>query len=160
MGIEIERKFLVDHKLWNQLSKPKGVNFSQGYILKQEAKTIRIRVTDEDGFITIKGKSVGFSRSEFEYTIPIGEAKQLLADFCEAVVIKIRYRIDFEGKVWEVDVFSGENEGLIVAEIELDDAKEIFNKPGWVGQEVTDDVRYYNSNLSEHPFKKWHKKRC
>jgi adenylate cyclase len=155
MGVEIERKFLVDHGKWGQLNKPKGMLIRQGYMLKEDAKTIRIRVKDDLSYITIKGKTQGISRSEYEYAIPLNDGNELLAAFCDAVVDKTRYNINFAGKLWEVDVFEGDNAGLIVAEIELDDEVETFDRPEWIANEVTDDVRYFNSNLSVNPYKNW-----
>ncbi|MEO6523601.1 MAG: CYTH domain-containing protein [Mucilaginibacter sp.] len=155
MGVEIERKFLVDHAQWNQLSKPKGMVIRQGYMLKADDKTIRIRVKDDQSYITIKGKTQGISRSEYEYAIPLKEGNELLAAFCAAVIDKTRYNITFAGKLWEVDVFEGDNAGLIVAEIELESEDEMFDLPEWITKEVTDDARYFNSNLSVNPYKNW-----
>ncbi|MFC0184689.1 CYTH domain-containing protein [Pseudarcicella hirudinis] len=155
MGLEIERKYLVKHDLWKALFKPQGVNYRQGYLLSDKEKTIRVRATDLHGFITIKGKTTGLSRLEYEYQIPLSEAIELLDTFTQNNIDKIRYKIDFEGKIWEIDVFSGANEGLIVAEIELESESEKYLIPEWVDTEVTHDKRYYNSNLSETPFKNW-----
>lgn len=155
MGIEIERKFLVDNKTWNKLQRNNGQLYEQGYILDDPGKTIRIRTTPSTGFITIKGITVGASRAEYEYEIPLAEATELLNQFCTSKISKTRYKVNYAGKCWEIDEFLGDNEGLIVAEIELGDENEIFELPGWIGKEVTDDKRYYNSNLSKHPFKKW-----
>jgi adenylate cyclase len=155
MGVEIERKFLVDRTKWHLLIKPEGAVFRQGYMLREPSKTVRVRVTDSRGFITIKGKTTGISRSEYEYEIPVNEGNELLSAFCDALINKIRYCISFAGKVWEVDVFSGDNDGLIIAEIELNDESEFFDLPDWIAEEVTGDERYYNSNLSIHPYKNW-----
>lgn len=155
MGIEIERKFLVDHDQWNKLDKPKGMIIRQGYMLKDDSKTIRVRVKDDSGYITIKGKTEGISRSEYEYAIPVKDGNELLATFCDASVNKTRYNITFAGKLWEVDVFEGDNSGLIIAEIELDNEVETFELPKWIAKEVTEDARYYNSNLSVNPYKNW-----
>jgi len=155
MGIEIERKFLVDHNQWRQLSKPEGVHYRQGYLATDAKTTTRIRVKDKQGFITIKGLSKGISRSEYEYPIPVDDAIEMLDTLAESEVEKIRYNIHFEGHLWEVDEFLGDNAGLIMAEIELKDEAETFAKPNWITQEVSDDDRYYNSNLSQNPFKNW-----
>lgn len=155
MGVEIERKFLVDHAKWQQLAKPECMVIRQGYLLKDPEKTIRVRVKDELSYITIKGKTEGISRSEYEYQIPLNDGNELLSAFCEAVINKIRYCIVFACKLWEVDVFSGDNEGLIMAEIELNDEHEMFDLPDWITTEVTHDKRYYNSNLSVSPYKSW-----
>jgi len=157
MGIEIERKFLVDHKQWRQISKPEGIHYRQGYLATDAKTTVRIRVKDKHGYITIKGISKGISRSEYEYPIPAEDAIEMLDTLAESEVEKTRYRIHFEGHLWEVDEFLGDNEGLIMAEIELKDETETFVKPGWITQEVSDDDRYYNSNLSKNPFKNWGK---
>jgi len=155
MPIEIERKFLVDHAKWQQLQKPQGEVFKQGYILSEEKRTVRIRLTDVSAYITLKGGSTGISRSEYEYNIPIEEGNEILRDFATSSIEKRRYNIDFAGHLWEVDVFSGDNEGLVVAEIELGSEDEIFEKPDWIGHEVSHDARYTNASLSVHPYKNW-----
>jgi CYTH domain-containing protein len=155
MGKEIERKFLVHADIWSNLDKPKGNLLRQGYLTTEPHKTIRVRATNDKGFITIKGISIGATRAEYEYEIPKSEAIELLDQFAENELSKIRYEISFDSKIWEVDVFSGANEGLIVAEIELESEQEVFTTPDWVAQEVTEDKRYFNSNLSLHPFKEW-----
>ncbi|MDP9046756.1 MAG: CYTH domain-containing protein [Bacteroidota bacterium] len=155
MGVEIERKFLVDHDKWKQVKKTKGTPYRQGYVLNDDLRTIRVRVTDKKGYITLKGATKGISRKEFEYEIPLADGVELLDGFTSSQVEKIRYRIKFGGKIWEVDEFSGDNGGLITAEIELNNENEEFENPGWVTREVSDDQRYYNSNLSVTPFSKW-----
>ena len=157
MALEIERKFLVDHALWNALTKPTPNYLIQGYLHSEPGKTIRVRATNDKGFITIKGKSSadGLSRSEFEYEIPKQEAIELLSNFTKKTIEKNRYEIEFEGNVWEVDVFEGDNAGLIIAEIELESPDKSFIKPDWVRAEVTSDFRYFNSALIENPFKSW-----
>lgn len=155
MGLEIERKFLVNHVKWAATEKPKAEFYRQGYLLTDPNKTIRVRATDTKGFITIKGKSEGATRAEFEYEIPKEEAIQLLDMFAVSDLTKYRYKTVFAEKLWEVDVFLGENEGLIMAEIELSSEDEIFDLPDWVMEEVTGEKKYYNSNLSTLPFKKW-----
>ena len=155
MGIEIERKFLVDSDKWQQAVKPAGTHFRQGYLLNNNHKTIRVRVAGEQGFITFKGPTDGISRAEFEYKIPVTDGNQLLDGFALSEIEKIRYRINFEGKLWEVDDFLGDNAGLMIAEIELESEEEEFVKPDWVTKEVSDDERYYNSYLSVHPFNRW-----
>lgn len=155
MGLEIERKFLVKKERWNSLKKESGKYLKQGYILNDPNKTIRVRVDEDTGFFTIKGLTIGAARTEFEYPIPKIEAEELLKKFCSKTISKIRFFIPYEGKVWEVDEFLEENEGLIVAEIELESEDEKFNLPNWVDKEVTSDLKYYNSNLSVKPYKKW-----
>jgi adenylate cyclase len=155
MGLEIERKYLVKKDKWNQHPKGKGYFYRQGYILTDPAKTIRIRLTDNEGFITIKGLSVGASRPEYEYIIPKQDAKELLDNFCSSSISKTRYKVNEGGSLWEVDEFQDKNEGLIIAEIELSNENESFTLPGWVGTEVTGDEKYYNSNLSIRPYQNW-----
>lgn len=155
MGVEIEKKFLVKKDVWDKI-KLLGKLYRQGYLLREEGKTIRIRLIEGDkGFITIKGRTTGFSRPEYEYPIPQKDAEELLDRFCDAIVSKKRSTIEVEGKLWEVDEFTEDNEGLIVAELELDDESETFSLPEWVDKEVTDDARYYNSQLSVNPYKNW-----
>jgi len=155
MGKEIERKFLINPAKWAELIKPAGKQLRQGYILGDPNKTIRVRVTADKGWLTIKGISTGATRLEYEYEIPLGDAVELLDNFAENELKKTRYENTFEGKLWEVDVFSGENEGLIVAEIELTSEDEKFELPDWVSEEVTHEKKYYNSNLTTYPFKNW-----
>ena len=155
MGIEIERKFLVNHDQWEQLVKPVGEFYRQGYLLTDPQKTIRVRQTSDKGFLTIKGISVGATRAEYEYEIPIEEAKELLDQFAVAELSKVRYKIAIENHIWEVDVFSGNNQGLIVAEIELKSEDEKFVLPAWIDREVTGEEKYYNSNLVTKPYNDW-----
>lgn len=155
MGLEIERKFLVDPEKWAHYNQPEGTVFKQGYLVNEKGKTVRIRMAGDSGFITIKGATNGFTRNEYEYEIPKADALELLEKFSLNVVSKTRYCVTFKGKVWEIDVFEGDNAGLIVAEIELDNEHETFEKPEFLLQEVTSDARYYNSKLSTHPFRFW-----
>jgi adenylate cyclase len=155
MAVEIERKFLLADENWREqvLSKSK---FLQGYLSLAPERTVRVRVADDRGWLTIKGKNVGASRAEFEYEIPVAEAQQMLDQLCEQPIIdKWRYRVEFKGHLWEIDEFLGDNKGLIVAEVELTSEDEEFFRPHWLGHEVTHDHRYFNSNLIEHPFKEW-----
>ncbi|MGA9213522.1 CYTH domain-containing protein [Kaistella sp.] len=155
MGIEIERKFLVKKERWKEVNKTSGEMYRQGYLLTDPNKTIRVRQTNDKGFLTIKGISVGASRAEYEYEIPWKEAEELLDQFAVSELSKIRYKILFENKLWEIDEFLGDNEGLIVAEIELTSENETFTLPDWIGCEVTGEERYYNSNLVIEPFVNW-----
>lgn len=155
MGLEIERKFLVNQTKWQELVKPAGSILRQGYLLTDPNKTIRVRIKDEAGFLTIKGKTVGASRPEYEYQIPKQDAEELLNNFASAVISKVRYEIEVGGKTWEVDEFSGDNEGLLLAEIELESEADTFELPEWAAEEVTHEKRYYNSQLSLYPFKNW-----
>lgn len=152
MGIEIERKFLVIGSDWK--STP-GTTYRQGYLSSVKERTVRIRVVDDAGWITVKGQNVGASRAEFEYPVPVEDARTML-ELCEKPLIeKIRRKIPHAGLVWEVDEFLGENAGLVVAEIELSSPAQPFAKPAWVGQEVTDDPRYFNSALARTPYSRW-----
>ncbi len=136
--------------------KKEGTLYRQGYLLRQEDKTIRIRIIEKDkGYLAIKGKAHGFSRPEYEYPIPEKDAEELLENFCNAIVTKKRYKLNVDGKLWEVDEFLGDNEGLIVAELELKEEAEAFKLPDWTDIEVTGDQCYYNSELSVNPFKNW-----
>jgi len=155
MALEIERKFLVDHGKWDVLPKPPGTLYRQGYLNDEPGKTIRVRIAGSHGYLTIKGPVVKTVRNEFEFDIPLSDAEAMLGLFCTNIVEKTRYRILFNQKTWEVDVFSGENEGLVMAEIELSTSSESFEKPAWIAREVTDDPRYYNSQLASNPFKNW-----
>lgn len=155
MNIEIERKFLVDQEAWKTISKPEGTLVMQGYIFTSETKSIRVRTMGSRAYLTIKGKTNGAARDEFEYEIPLEDAKLLLANYSVALISKVRYRINYRQHLWEVDEFLQDNEGLIIAEIELTDENEVFETPAWVGTEVTDDSRYYNSSLSVNPVKRW-----
>jgi adenylate cyclase len=155
MGIEIERKFLVKKDKWAQVVKTERSHFRQGYIISDPQKTIRVRLTDTEGFLTIKGQTVGVARPEFEYSIPKEDAQQLLDNFCSSEISKIRHFIPHDGHTWEVDEFLGQNEGLIVAEIELQSEDEAFALPDWIDREVTSEKKYTNSNLSVKPYKNW-----
>ncbi len=154
MGTEIERKFLVKDNSWRALAR--GVKYRQGYLNSAKERTVRVRTIDDKGYLTIKGITSGASRAEYEYEIPVAEAGALLNDLCEKPLIeKSRYKIEFKGFVWEVDEFFGENQGLIVAEVELESENQTFEKPVWIGEEVTGDPKYFNSNLINNPYLKW-----
>ncbi len=156
MGVEIERKFLLNGDEWRKLAE--GTVYRQGYLSSQKERTVRVRTIADRGFLTIKGVSVGMTRLEYEYEIPVDDAVVLLDKLCEKPLIeKKRCKIDYAGFVWEVDEFFGENEGLIVAEIELESEEQQFEKPSWIGDEVSGDSRYFNSNLSKNPFSAWGK---
>jgi adenylate cyclase len=155
MGIEIERKYLVDHDKWRRVKKPAGIHYRQGYLSNENDRTIRIRVSDKQGYITIKGAATGISRKEYEYEIPVEDGIELLDHLALSQVEKVRYCINFAGNVWEIDEFLGDNEGLITAEIELNNEDDRFEQPAWIGREVSDEDKYYNSSLSTHPFKSW-----
>lgn len=155
MATEIEHKYLVNTELWLQVVPDKSVEIKQGYLLTDPNKTIRVRTKGQIGFITIKGKNIGASRPEFEYEIPLADANQLIANFCSNVIEKTRHYVFYKNNTWEVDVFDGLNQGLIVAEIELNSEEELYQKPDWLTKNVTDDTQYANSNLSIKPFSTW-----
>lgn len=154
--IEIERKFLVASNAFKSDALRKN-NIAQGYLSAHTERTVRVRIKGEKGYLTIKGKSneTGLSRFEWEKDISVEEAKQLLLLCEKGVVEKIRYEIQVGEHLFEVDEFLGENEGLVIAEVELQSESEIFEKPSWLGIEVTQDHRYYNSYLSQNPFTSW-----
>jgi adenylate cyclase len=154
-NLEIERKFLVDKQKWAMLAKPAGLSYIQGYLSMDEDKVIRVRIAGDHGFLTIKGNSKTFSHPEYEYEIPREDASDMIGQFTPSVVEKVRVRIRSGNHVWEVDEFHGANEGLLMAEIELESMGEAFEKPDWLGEEVTGDKRYYNAWLSVHPFTTW-----
>jgi len=154
MGIEIERKFLLKGEGWRGLGQPTLMR--QGYLVADPVRTVRVRIEGERAVITIKSKSTGASRGEWEYEIPVPDAAELLERLCEQPLVeKVRHRIEHAGHTWEVDEFQGENAGLVVAEIELGSEDEAFDTPDWIGQEVTGDPRYYNSSLIRLPYSKW-----
>ena len=154
MGKEIERKFLVKGDAWRNSSQ--GVLYRQGYLNSAKERTVRVRLAGDKGFLTIKGLTVGAARAEYEYEIPAADAQAMLDDLAEKPLIeKIRYKIPYGGLIWEIDEFLGENAGLIVAEVELGSETQTISKPDWAGDEVTDDARYFNSNLCRQPFKQW-----
>ncbi|MDO8653004.1 MAG: CYTH domain-containing protein [Undibacterium sp.] len=156
MGTEIERKFLVTGEDWKE--RGQGARLRQGYICSDPGRIVRVRIEGERAMLTLKGKTVGISRGEWEYPIPVEDAQELLDGLCEKPLIdKIRYRVPFGGFIWEVDEFFGENAGLVVAEIELESETQEFVKPDWIGQEVSEDRRYANANLFKHPFQRWTK---
>lgn len=150
MPLEIERKFLVTSSRWRVGAR--ACTIRQGYLSLGGGATVRIRIAGHEAFITVKGKTRGLIRSEFEYAIPLHDAEVMLETLCTHPIIeKTRYSVDHAGKVWTVDVFEGENEGLVMAEVELDRPQEEVDLPDWVGEEVTDDPRYRNSSLVNAP---------
>jgi adenylate cyclase len=154
MGLEIERKFLVTGDGWRQGAKRSRL--CQGYLHAEKGKSMRVRLEAGRGTVTIKGPSRGSGRAEYEYPIPAKDARELLRDLCEKPLIeKTRWRIRHKGLVWEVDVFEGSNQGLIVAEVELRRSGQAVALPPWAGREVTSDPRYLNANLYKRPFKNW-----
>jgi len=151
---EIEKKFLVTSSAWKRQAA--GRLYRQGYLSTDPKRTVRIRVVGEQGVLTVKGERIGDTAPEFEYPIPVADARRLLETLClRPLVEKTRYSIDHQGHTWEVDEFHGDNEGLVIAEIELAAEGERFERPEWIGGEVTKDVRYTNANLVEHPYSTW-----
>ncbi|NEQ24931.1 MAG: CYTH domain-containing protein [Microcoleus sp. SIO2G3] len=154
MGTEIERKFLVHGDEWRSLGTP--VRYRQGYLTADVRRSVRIRISGDRGFITIKGSTEGITRAEYEYEIPLADADAIIDRLCDRPFVeKNRTKIALNGVVWEVDEFFGVNQGLIMAEVELKDANQSIDLPSWIGEEVSTDPRYYNSNLAKHPFTEW-----
>jgi len=154
MAKEIERKFLVKGDAWRALAK--GTNYRQGYLNSAKERTVRVRTAEDKAFLTIKGLTVGATRAEYEYEIPFDEGKAMLDALAEKPLIeKKRYKIPAGGLTWEIDEFLGDNAGLIVAELELKSEDQAFERPLWLGDEVTGDPRYYNANLIKKPFTRW-----
>ncbi|MGG6294291.1 CYTH domain-containing protein [Leptolyngbya sp. AN02str] len=154
MGIEIERKFLVTGDGWRSLAT--GTSYRQGYLMAAQGRTVRVRIAGYQGYLTIKGATQGLTRREFEYEIPLADAEEMLHHLCDRPLIeKTRYKIPFKGLMWEVDEFAGENQGLIIAEVELENEQQAIALPEWIGQDVSHDPRYYNAYLSKHPYTRW-----
>jgi adenylate cyclase len=153
MGIEIERKFLLNNDAWRSAAQQSS-RIAQGYLSSDPNRIVRVRLKGEQGFITIKGKTEGIERVEFEYEIPKQDAIELLK-LCPILLDKTRYLVEFAGYTWEIDEFHGTNAPLIIAELELTSSDEYFDKPEWLGEEVSDDPRYFNSYLSEHAYTTW-----
>lgn len=155
MPIEIERKFLVRNDSWRDAA-GEGVHFRQGYIIGAQRASVRVRIEGENANLNIKGATLGVRRQEYEYPIPLDEANELLDTLCEQPLIeKIRFTVRHGDHLWEIDLFEGDNSGLVVAEIELADEHEPFERPEWLGEEVSDDPRYYNVMLAKHPYREW-----
>jgi adenylate cyclase len=153
MGLEIERKFLVDTSKWTPADN--GTRLVQAYLSFFPSPTVRVRIAGENAFLTIKGRSETIARPEFEYQIPIEDATEMMKMAVSAPVEKVRYELMFEGFLWEIDVFSGKNKGLVLAEIEMESVDQYIPMPDWILKEVSADQRYYNSYLSLHPFQEW-----
>ncbi len=154
MAKEIERKFLVTNDEWRALAQ--GTLYRQGYLNSIKERTVRIRTVGDKAFLTVKGITIGASRVEYEYEIPTADCMAMLDSLAEKPIIeKKRYKIKFGGLTWEVDEFFGENQGLIVAEVELTSEDQVFEKPSWIGEEVSSDPRYFNSNLIANPYTTW-----
>ncbi len=155
MGLEIERKFLVVNDSW-KMSVESESRLIQGYLSTEKNATIRVRVKGDCAYLTIKGATTGIKRSEYEYEIPVKDAEEMLQNnSLGAVISKQRYKVRCGEHVWDLDLFHGDNEGLVMAEVELSTEDEQFELPDWAGMEVSDDVRYYNANLVENPYRRW-----
>jgi adenylate cyclase len=153
MALEIERKFLAKEGAWRHA---KATRCRQGYLSIDPERTVRVRTINDKGYLTVKGISHGAVRTEYEYEIPVADAEAMLDGLCKKPLIeKIRYTIEHGRLVWEVDEFFGENQGLIVAEVELESEGQTFVKPEWIDKEVTGDSKYFNANLIDNPFSKW-----
>ena len=153
MGREIERKFLVKGTGWRT---GQGVEYRQGYLSTVKERTVRVRRAGGKAYLTMKGVAVGATRSEYEYEIPVKDADEILERLCQRPLVeKRRFRVEYAGLTWEIDEFSGENEGLVIAEVELTSENRPVQQPPWVGKEVTDDPRYFNANLVGHPYRQW-----
>ena len=156
MPLEIERKYLVDLEKLGTLEN--GNRIKQGYLSTNKDAVVRVRVKNDKAYLTIKGSNIGATRLEFEYEIPVDEANEMLDKLCQKPVIdKTRYLIEYENHTFELDIFYGDNDGLVVAEVELLDENETIKLPSWIKEEVTSDERYYNSNLMKNPYKNWKK---
>ncbi len=152
MGVEIERKFVVTSDAWRRAP---GVRVVQAYLAREAACSVRVRIVEDTAWLSVKGRARDGAKPEFEYVIPVPEAKELIELSPYPVIEKVRRKIEYEGFVWEVDEFFGANAGLVVAEIELDAPDQPFPLPPWIGQDVTDDPRYINANLVVHPYGEW-----
>ena len=157
MGVEIERKFLVIDDSWRRAASP-GMRYRQGYLSTDKGHSMRVRVCGDDAWLNIKSAAAGIARHEYEYRIPPADAHAILEDLCvKPLIEKTRFIVEHDGLAWEIDVFEGDNSGLVVAELELDSADDAFTLPAWAGEEVSGDVRYYNQRLVRHPYSAWTK---
>lgn len=155
MAVEIERKFLVTGSQWRKEVNA-GTDYRQGYFCLDPDRTVRVRVSTDSGWITVKGPMVGFTRAEYEYPIPVQDADEMLRTVClQPIIDKTRYLLNKDRLVWEIDEFRGRNRGLIVAEVEVESERQVIDLPEWIGQEVTSDLRYLNSSLVERPYDEW-----
>lgn len=153
MAQEIERKYLVKGEEWRSLAP--GIEYCQGYIPTTSMSTVRVRIVGDRAYLTIKGQNKGKTRTEFEYPIPLADAREMLEQLCtKPLIIKTRYKIPYGNLIWEVDEFAGENQGLVIAEVELESENQEIVLPSWIDTEVS-DPKYYNANLVKHPFSQW-----
>ena len=158
MGTEIERKFLVRNDDWRS-AVTKSTDYRQGYLSTDADRNVRVRTKGAKAVLTIKGKArgaAGLTRAEFEVELPYDDAEAILDGLCHRPIIeKVRHRVEHDGLIWEIDEFAGDNAGLVVAEVELDSEDQVFDRPAWLGEEVSDDPRYLNASLVEHPYSQW-----
>lgn len=153
MAVEIERKFLVTNTNY-KMGIPHQI--AQGYICSDKDRVVRIRIIDDNAFVTIKNSTIGFARNEYEYPIPVQDAREMLQNTCiQPIISKTRYVLDYKGKIWEIDEFHGLNEGLVIAELELENENDSYEKPDFVGDEVTGNPQYYNALLFKNPYINW-----
>lgn len=155
MPNEIEHKFLVNHEKWKEVQPISSTKMIQAFIPTKTLTVVRARIAGNTAWLTIKGANKGAFRTEFEYEIPVADAEKMISEMCEDQIEKIRHIVHFAGKTWEVDQFFGANEGLWVAEIELQDENEFYELPPWVKEEVTHDMRYTNVELAKNPYQNW-----
>jgi len=159
MAIEIEHKFLLKNNDWKKETY-KSTEYKQAYIISDNKRSVRIRITDDKAWLNIKSATIGTHRQEYEYEIPLNDAVEILNTLCEKPIIeKTRHLVSYKQHTWEIDVFSGDNYGLTVAEVELNSIGEQFEKPDWIAAEVTHDLKYYNNNLCKNPYKNWKKEK-
>ena len=155
MAIEIEHKFLLANNDWHEHIS-NSIKYRQGYLSSLATSSIRVRISDKRAWLNIKSATIGASRNEYEYEIPLHDANEIITILCRKPIIeKTRHFVMHDGNTWEIDEFEGVNQGLIIAEIELSDIGKRFSKPHWIGKEVTHDLRYYNNNLAIHPYSEW-----
>ena len=155
MGVEIERKFLVVDDSWRE-SASAGMRYRQGYLSTDPSNSVRVRVCGDKAWLNVKSAATGVTRREYEYEIPAADAHGILEELCvKPLIEKTRFIVEHDGRSWEIDVFEGDNAGLVVAEIELESAGEVFTRPEWAGEDVSGDIRYYNQRLVEHPYSSW-----
>jgi adenylate cyclase len=154
MSLEIERKYLVEGESWR--ASGTGTVYRQGYLSTVPERSVRVRVAGDKAYLTVKGAAAGAARAEYEYAIPVKDAREMLDNLCERPLIeKTRYQVEYRGLMWEIDEFTGENAGLLLAEVELESENQAVELPDWVGAEVTGDPRYYNASLVSRPYSSW-----
>ena len=157
MAVEIERKFLVVNDSWRDAASA-GMRYRQGYLSTDPSNSVRVRVCGDNAWLNIKSATVGMTRREYEYEIPSTDAHAILEELCvKPLIEKTRFIVEHDGLSWEIDVFEGDNTGLVVAELELDSAGDAYTLPVWAGEDVTGDIRYYNQRLVEYPYSRWAK---